>query len=121
MATKSVETVSTSQLIASVAERFDALPKKITKEVISDFLETIEANVSSGKKLRLDKIGILQVKERAARMGRNPQTGEEIKIPASKKIAFRPAKSLKEQVLGVRKTAKAVAAKKKPAPAKKKK
>lgn len=120
MATKTVETVSTSQLIASVAERFEALPKKITKEVISDFLETIEANVSSGKKLRLDKIGILQVKERAARMGRNPQTGEEIKIPASKKIAFRPAKSLKEQVLGTRKTAKAATAAKKKAPAKKK-
>lgn len=116
---KSVETISTSQLIAAVAERFDSLPKKMTKEVISDFLETIESSVSSGKKLRLDKIGILQVKERAARMGRNPQTGEEIRIPASKKIAFRPAKSLKEQVLGGRKAAKAGAKKK--APAKKKK
>lgn len=115
---KSIETVSTSQLIAAVAENFDALPKKVTKEVIADFLETIEANVSSGKKLRLDKIGILQVKERAARMGRNPQTGEEIRIPASKKIAFRPAKSLKEQVLGARKGA-AKAAPKKAAPAKK--
>lgn len=111
------ETVSTSQMISTVASKFTQLPKKITKEVISDFLNTIESEVASGKKLRIDKIGILQVKERAARMGRNPQTGEEIRIPASKKIAFRPAKSLKEQVTGARKTAKS----KKAAPAKKKK
>jgi len=98
MATK-LETISTSQVIASVASRFDQLPKKLTKEVIADFLGTLETEITSGKKLRLDKIGILQVKERAPRMGRNPQTGEEIKIPASKKIAFRAAKSLKEQVI----------------------
>lgn len=97
---KSVQTISTSQLIATVASKFVDVPKKVTKEVINDFLTTIEAEVAQGKKLRLDKIGILQVKDRAARIGRNPQTGEEIKIPASKKIAFRAAKSLKEQVMG---------------------
>ena len=101
------ETVSTSQMIANVAAKFDQLPKKITKEVIADFLNTVESEVASGKKLRIDKIGILQVKERAPRMGRNPQTGEEIKIPASKKIAFRAAKSLKEQVTGSRSPSKA--------------
>ncbi len=110
------ETVSTSQMIANVASKFDQLPKKITKEVIADFLNTVESEVASGKKLRIDKIGILQVKERAPRMGRNPQTGEEIKIPASKKIAFRAAKSLKEQVTGARgatRAKKSVATKKK--------
>ena len=96
------QTVSTSQMIASVAARFEQLPKKITKEVIADFLNTLEVEVANGKKLRIDKIGIIQVKDRAPRTGRNPQTGEEIKIPASKKIAFRAAKSLKEQVLGVK-------------------
>ena len=123
-------TVSTSQLIAAVAEKFTELPKKVTKEVIADFLATVENEVSHGRKLRIDKVGILQVKERAARMGRNPQTGEEIKIPASKKVAFRPAKSLKEQVTGAKKAAakkapaKKAPAKKAPAkkaPAKKKK
>ena len=108
------ETVSTSQLIATVAARFTELPKKVTKEVIADFLNTLENNVALGKKLRIDRIGILQVKDRAARMGRNPQTGEEIRIPASKKIAFRAAKSLKEQVSGNRKgAAKKATAKKK--------
>lgn len=116
MAKTTASTVSTSQIIAAVANKFTQLPKKITKEVIAEFLNTVEEEVSGGSKLRIDKIGILQVKERAARMGRNPQTGEEIKIPASKKIGFRPAKSLKEQVTGARKVsakAKAPAAKKK--------
>ncbi len=106
MAKTKLETVSTSQMIARVASKFEQLPKKITKEVIADFLSTVENEVAAGKKLRIDKIGILQVKDRAPRMGRNPQTGEEIKIPASKKIGFRAAKSLKEQVLGARASAK---------------
>lgn len=91
-------TVATSSIISEVSSRFEQLPKKITKEVISAFLETIENNVAVGKKVRIDKVGILTVKDRAARKGRNPQTGEEIKIPASKKISFRVAKSLKERV-----------------------
>jgi hypothetical protein len=51
-----------------------------------------------GDQIRLTGLGILQVRKRAARMGRNPATGEAIKIKASKKIAFRPAKELKEAV-----------------------
>jgi DNA-binding protein HU-beta len=51
-----------------------------------------------GAKIRLNGIGILQVRKRAARMGRNPATGETIKIKASKKVAFRTAKELKEAV-----------------------
>ncbi|MES2616140.1 MAG: HU family DNA-binding protein [Bdellovibrionota bacterium] len=94
------QTVSTSQMISNVADKFDQLPKKITKEVIAGFLSIIESEIAAGKKLRIDKIGILQVKDRAPRMGRNPQTGEEIKIPASKKISFRASKALKEQITG---------------------
>lgn len=94
------QTVSTSRMISDVANRFDQLPKKMTKEVISGFLAILETEIAAGKKLRIDKIGILQVKDRAPRMGRNPQTGEEIKIPASKKISFRASKSLKEQITG---------------------
>lgn len=95
---KSASTVSTSQVVSEVANRFTQLPKKFTKEVISEFLSMIEDEVVSGAKVRLDKVGILQTKDRAARKGRNPQTGEEIHIPASKKISFRVAKSLKERV-----------------------
>ncbi len=110
---KKATTVSTSQLISAVASKHDELPKKVTKELIVEFLAEIESElVSRQSKIRLDKVGIIQVKERAARKGRNPQTGEEIRIPASKKVAFRAAKSLKEAV-GIKK--KATAAKKAPA------
>ena len=110
MTKKKAPTVSTSALTSEVAGHFEQIPKKLTKEVVSTFLEIIEGYVTTGNKVRIDKLGILQVKERAARKGRNPQTGEEIRIPASKKVSFRVASSLKEKV----------GAKKK-APAKKKK
>ena len=102
------KTVATSNIVADVSARFHELPKKMTKEVISTFLESIEKNVSQGYKVRIDRVGILTVKDRAARKGRNPQTGAEIQIPASKKISFRVAKSLKEKVGILQKTAKAV-------------
>ena len=54
--------------------------------------------VKKGDKIRIGGLGILQVRKRAARMGRNPATGEAIKIKASKKVAFRAAKELKEAV-----------------------
>jgi DNA-binding protein HU-beta len=113
---KKSATVSTSQIISAVASKHDELPKKVTKELIMEFLATIENElVGNQAKVRLDKVGIIQVKDRAARKGRNPQTGEEIKIPASKKVAFRAAKSLKEAV-GIKKktsTAKKAPAKRK--------
>ena len=51
-----------------------------------------------GERVKIAGLGILQVRKRAARMGRNPATGDPIKIKASKKVAFRPAKDLKEAV-----------------------
>ena len=113
---KSGPTISTSVLMAEVATKYDQIPKKITKEIVQSFLEAIESHIAAGGKVRIDKLGILQVKDRAPRMGRNPQTGEEIKIPASKKVAFRVASSLKEAV-GIKKKKSATAK----APAKKKK
>jgi DNA-binding protein HU-beta len=55
-------------------------------------------HLRNGDKIRLTGLGILQVRSRPARTGRNPGTGEVIEIKASKKIAFRPAKELKEAV-----------------------
>lgn len=99
---KSSKAVSTSEVVSSVASHFTELPKRLTKEVITDFLASVEREVVSGNKVRLDKIGILQTRDRGARKGRNPQTGEEIMIPASKKVSFRVAKSLKDQVVPAR-------------------
>ena len=94
----SVPTISTSALMAEVWGKFSEIPKKIAKDLLQSFLETIEGHVSSGSKVRIDKLGILQVKDRSARSGRNPKTGETIAIPASKKVAFRVASSLKDAV-----------------------
>jgi DNA-binding protein HU-beta len=55
-------------------------------------------HLKKGDRIRLVGLGILQVRKRAARMGRNPATGEAIKIKASKKVAFRASKELKEAV-----------------------
>jgi DNA-binding protein HU-beta len=74
------------------------MPKKQAEAVLNDFVTHIGKALKRGGKIRITGLGILQVRHRAARMGRNPATGEAIKIKASKKIAFRPAKDLKESI-----------------------
>lgn len=93
-----VPTASTSSLISKVAKEFDSLPRKMTKELVQSFLSVIEQNITAGGKVRIDGIGILKVKDRAPRVGRNPKTGEQINIPASKKVTFSSASKLKEKV-----------------------
>ena len=61
-------------------------------------IKEITKHLKKGKRIRIGGLGILQVRKRPARMGRNPATGEDIKIKARKKIAFRAAKDLKEAV-----------------------
>jgi DNA-binding protein HU-beta len=58
----------------------------------------ITKHLKRGARIRIGGLGILQVRKRPARMGRNPATGQPIKIKASKKVAFRAAKELKESV-----------------------
>ena len=74
------------------------LPKRQANEMLTQIVEMITKSLKKGEKIRLTGLGILQVRKRAARMGRNPQTGEAVKIKASKKIAFRAAKDLKEAI-----------------------
>jgi DNA-binding protein HU-beta len=74
------------------------LAKKQAEAVLGDLVTLTTKHLKKGDKIRLNGLGILQVRKRAARMGRNPATGEAIKIKASKKVAFRPAKELKEAV-----------------------
>lgn len=83
------------------AELSDAhtMPKKQAEALVADFIDRMGGYLKKGKKLRISGLGILQVRHRPARMGRNPATGEAIKIKASKKVAFRPSKDLKERVL----------------------
>jgi DNA-binding protein HU-beta len=90
-------TITLKHLAASLADSHD-VPKKQAEAVLGDFVTLTTRHLKKGTKIRLAGLGVLQVRKRAARMGRNPATGEAIKIKASKKIAFRPAKELKEAV-----------------------
>jgi DNA-binding protein HU-beta len=90
-------TVTMKHLAHALAETHD-MPNKQMEAVLSELVALTTRHLKKGDKLRLTGLGILQVRARPARMGRNPATGEAIKIKASKKIAFRPAKELKAAV-----------------------
>ena len=90
-------TFTLKQIAAELAEGHD-LPKKQAEAVLGDLVARTIQHLKQGDKIRLTGLGILQVRLREARIGRNPATGESIQIAASKKIAFRPAKELKEAV-----------------------
>jgi DNA-binding protein HU-beta len=122
-----------AQFIAALAPHFNGSKKEATHAVDIVF-DTITRNMSAGNDVMINDFGKFKKVDRKARMGRNPFTGETIKIKASKKARFLPAKALKEIVSGDRKlgpapkpevkavakpVAKKAAAKKK-APAKKK-
>jgi DNA-binding protein HU-beta len=97
MATAPQPTVTLKHLAAALAEKHE-LPKKQSEALLNDMVELITKHLKKGDRIRFAGLGILQVRKRAARMGRNPATGEAIKIKASKKVAFRAAKELKEAV-----------------------
>jgi len=92
-----VDTVTLKHLGADISEAHD-LPKKQANAVLEDMVAMIAKHLKKGSRIRIPGLGILQVRKRPARMGRNPATGEPIKIKASKKIAFRAAKDLKESI-----------------------
>jgi len=95
--TRAQATITLKNLAAELAESHE-VPKKQTQAMLSDMVALVVKHLKKGDRLRLVGLGILQVQHRAARMGRNPATGEAIKIKASKKVAFRAAKELKEAV-----------------------
>jgi DNA-binding protein HU-beta len=100
MATKAAtktETVSTRQLAGALAEKHE-ISQKAANLMLEDTIGLITKHLKKGARIRLNGLGILVVRKRAARMGRNPATGEAIKIKASKKVAFRASKELKESI-----------------------
>jgi len=90
-------TVTLKHIGNALAEQHE-LPKKQTNEVLVHMIDMITNHLKKGARIRIGGLGVLQVRKRPARMGRNPATGEAIKIKASKKVAFRAAKELKEAV-----------------------
>jgi DNA-binding protein HU-beta len=90
-------TVTLKHIAAKLAEDHE-MPKKQTETILGDMIGLVVRHLKKGDRIRIGGLGILQVRKRAARMGRNPATGEQIKIKASKKVAFRASKELKEAV-----------------------
>ena len=92
-----VETVSTRNLASQIAEAHE-LSQKAANAILEDLIANITKHLKKGARIRLNGLGILVVRKRGPRMGRNPATGEAIKIKASKKVAFRASKELKESI-----------------------
>ena len=90
-------TITLKHLAADIAEEQE-LSKKQAEAILTGLVDRITNHLKQGERIRIVGLGILQVRKRAARMGRNPATGEQIEIKASKKVAFRAAKELKEAV-----------------------
>ena len=86
-----------TELIASVAQSTE-ISKKDVERVVSATFNTIAAQLSAGERVQVSGFGIFEVKERQARVGRNPETNATIEIPASKSPAFKPAKALKDAI-----------------------
>ena len=97
MAEEKVVTIALSKIAGELAEKHE-MSKKATTELLNAFVDLTVKNLKKGHKVRVTGLGIFQVKKRPARMGRNPATGEQIKIKASKKLAFRPAKEVKDAI-----------------------
>lgn len=90
-------TMSKTDLVSAVADKVGA-SKKDAEKAVSATLEAITQALANGDKVQLIGFGTFEVKERAERIGRNPQTKQEIVIPASKLPAFKAGKALKDAV-----------------------
>ncbi|HWJ17631.1 MAG TPA: HU family DNA-binding protein [Geobacterales bacterium] len=92
-----VELVTLRQLAGSIGEAH-GLSQKQANEMLAGTVALIGAHLKKGARIRIVGLGTLEVRKRAARMGRNPDTGEAIEIKASKKVAFRAAKDLSDAI-----------------------
>ena len=86
-----------SELIAALSEKTE-FSKKDAEKALNAFVEVISGSLTKGEKVQLIGFGTFDVKKRPARVARNPRTGDEIKISASKAPAFKAGKALKDKV-----------------------
>ncbi len=86
-----------TELVSSVAE-IAGVSKKDTEQVLNAFFSTVQETLKQDDKVQLPGFGTFEVRERAARTGRNPHTGETIEIAAAKVPAFKPGKALKDAI-----------------------
>ena len=86
-----------TELVAAMAEKTE-LSKKDAEKALKAFTDVVAEELKKGEKVQLVGFGTFEVAERAARTGKNPQTGEAIKIPASKAPKFKAGKALKDSL-----------------------
>ncbi len=86
-----------TELVAAIAEK-TGLSKKDSEKALGAFIDTVAEALKNGDKVQLVGFGTFEVSERAARSGRNPQTGETIEIAASKSPKFKAGKALKDMI-----------------------
>lgn len=98
--TNTLNVMTKNDIISAAAIKCPALTKAALKTAFDAIVGAIGDSIASGKDVSIASFGTLAVKDIAARNGRNPRTGELIKLPATKKVVFRPASALKNAVLG---------------------
>ena len=86
-----------AELVAAVAEKAN-ISKKAAGDVVAAITDTVTKELKKGGKVQLVGFGTFEVSQRAARTGRNPQTGKEMKIKASKAPKFKPGKAFKDSI-----------------------
>ncbi|MGF0224030.1 HU family DNA-binding protein [Bacillus velezensis] len=86
-----------TEFVGAVADELGVTKKESTTNVDGVF-KVLSETLAKGESIKIPGVGTFEVRERAARKGRNIQTGEEIEIPASKVVKFKPAKALKDAV-----------------------
>ncbi|HRO04643.1 MAG TPA: HU family DNA-binding protein [Terricaulis sp.] len=91
--------IAAPQCVADVAERIGE-PKMRAEEIVNAVFEAVTDALKRGDDVRLPSFGVFDVKDTAARVARNPQTKEEVQVPAGKKARFRPGKALKDALNG---------------------
>ena len=88
-----------AELVSKLADGTGASRRQVD-DILSSMIDTVVKTVKKGESVKIPGLGIFRLRKMKARMGRNPQTGEAINIPARKKVGFSVAKTFKETVLG---------------------
>jgi nucleoid DNA-binding protein len=94
VAGKAITQAALMQLVADQLE----MPRAEAKRLVETYLDVVKAHVLKGVKVKIGDIGMISIRARKARMGRNPRTGEPVKIKASKKLAFRQSATMRDTV-----------------------
>lgn len=92
-------TVTKSELLSTLAEQ-TGFKKTEVANVMAALVTTVYKTLKKEKKIKLEGLGIMQLRDRKARLARNPRTGEMVKVPAKKVVKFRVTKDMKEAILG---------------------